>query len=380
MNKKVRVLIVDDSALMRSFLKSRLSADPDIELIGCAPGAYIARELIIEHRPDVMTLDLEMPHMDGLSLLRWVMQHCPTRTLIVSGVSPAGSVAAIQALDAGAIDVIEKPSVKEALEPQQWADGLVGRIKEVALARLRRHPMPDAMKAATQPSAAQGFVKKKAPSEWPPVRNVAEVPPAPQVIAIAGSTGGTEALREVLSALPAGLPPIVAVQHMPAAFSRSFAQYLERLCSYPVREAKDGERLAPGTALLAPGDFHLELVGAAPTPTIRLHQGPRLHGVRPAADFLFRSVARIFGERAVGVILTGMGRDGAEGLLEMRGAGAFTIGQSEATCVVYGMPKAAFEAGAVSRVLDLEDIASAIRQCANPLAAKRPQATTSSDR
>jgi two-component system chemotaxis response regulator CheB len=376
MNRKVRVLVVDDSALMRSFLKAQLSADPDIELIGCAPGAYVARELLVEHRPDVMTLDLEMPRMDGLSLLRWVMQQCPTRTLIVSGVSPAGSAAAIQALDAGAIDVIEKPSANDASGSATWGADLVCRIKEVAQARLRQNPLSEPTAAAVEKTAA--YAKATLSGGSPVTRDMAEEQPAPQVIAIAASTGGTEALREVLSALPAGLPPIVIVQHMPAVFSRSFAQHLERVCHYPVREAKDGERLAVGTAMIAPGDFHLELAGIAPTPAIRLHQGPKLHGLRPAADYLFRSVARIFGERALGVILTGMGRDGAEGLVEMRRAGAFTIGQSEATCVVYGMPKAAFEAGALSRVLDLERIVSAIcnrvRLTPNPLSPRAPRA------
>lgn len=378
---RIRVLIVDDSATFRMLISKVLSSDPEIEVVGFAPDPFVAREKIVELQPDVITLDIEMPKMDGVTFLGKLMNHFPVRAVVISSLSVQGSEAALRALEAGAIDVMPKPKM---LGPEGIAilsQELLPRVKGAAAARLvgkrfsRSTPLAGAPSGATPMSSAPLVTSPSSAASTPaattsavpsPMARLAEVRKAalakvPGLIAIASSTGGTEALKEVLPFLPEDIPPTVIVQHMPEVFTKTYAQALQKLCPFEVREAQDGDRIEPGLALLAPGNWHMELEkhpgGGL---RIKLHQQPQLFGVRPAADYLLKSVARLAGPNSIGVVLTGMGRDGADGLLEMRQAGSHNIGQDEATCVVYGMPKSAFEKGALHQVLPLEQIADAI--------------------
>lgn len=361
---KIRVLIVDDSATFRMLLSKVLSADPDIEVVGFAPDPFVAREKIVELQPDVITLDIEMPKMDGVTFLGKLMSHYPVRAVVISSLSVQGSEAALRALEAGAIDVMPKPKMVGPEGIAILAQELVPRVKGAANARLvgKRFTRVTAL-----PMAPSSVPLASSLSPLPsPMGRLAEVRKSalakvPGVLAIASSTGGTEALKEVLPFLPEDIPPTVIVQHMPEVFTKTYAQALQKLCPFEVREAQDGDRIEPGLALLAPGNWHMELEkhpgGGL---RIKLHQQPQLFGVRPAADYLLKSVARLAGPNSIGVVLTGMGRDGADGLLEMRQAGSHNIGQDEASCVVYGMPKSAFEKGALHQVLPLDQIADAI--------------------
>jgi len=342
--RAVRVLIVDDSAVVRSLLSRLLSSDPGIEVVGTAPDPYIARDKLVALQPDVMTLDIEMPRMDGLTFLGKVMEHFPVRTVVISSLSTQASATALKALELGAVDVLAKPALDVTQSLTQMGAQLISRVKTAAQAKLPSQVMPKLAPRAAIARAPQGALDRT----------------THQIIAIASSTGGTEALKRVLPALPPDLPGTVIVQHMPPVFTRTYAQHLQEICPFEVKEAVHGDRVIPGRVLLAPGDHHMEIVRSGGYYSVVLHQQPHLHGVRPAADFLLKSVARDAGANAVGVVLTGMGKDGAEGLLAMRSAGALTIAQDEASCVVYGMPKVAFEIGAVERVLPLSDIASEI--------------------
>lgn len=349
MSGKIRVLIVDDSSVVRSMLSRILSSDPDIEVVATAPDPYVARELLIKHRPDVMTLDVEMPRMDGLTFLEKVMEHFPTRTVMISSLTQPESETLLKAFELGAIDVIAKPgaSVLEGLSFERAE--LIARIKAASVAKL-------------------GLKTKRAASAVPaPMLRLPKT--THQILAIASSTGGTEALKVVLPALPPDIPGAVIVQHMPPVFTKTYADHLNRLCPFEVREAVDGDRVLPGLALLAPGNFHMMIERRGGHYVVRLNQEPLLHGVRPAADFLMKSVAQYVGSNAVGVVLTGMGRDGAAGLKAMRDAGAATYAQDEETSVVYGMPRAAAEIGAAQRVAPLDQIAGLIVQACKQKAA-----------
>lgn len=344
MSKKIRVLIVDDSSVIRTLLTKVLSADPEIEVVGTAPDPFIAREKIVELRPNVMTLDIEMPRMDGISFLTKVMQHFPVRTLIFSSLSPRNSVMALNAFAAGAIDVMAKPAIDVTQGLSTLAQEITARVKMVARANL---VIPKSV------APVQSDFKSK-----PDATSLQKT--THQVLAIASSTGGTEALKAVLPLLPEDLPGTVIVQHMPPVFTKTYAEALQRICNFEVKEAEHGDRLVPGRVLLAPGNFHMELSRSGAYYFVKLHQEPMIHGVRPAADFLMKSVAKYAGENAIGLILTGMGRDGADGLLSMKQAGSYNIAQDERSCVVFGMPKAAIEIDAVHRVLPLERIADEI--------------------
>lgn len=332
---KIRVLIVDDSPTMRVLLANTLRRDEEIEVVGAVGDPYEAREAIKRLDPDVITLDIEMPHMNGIEFLDKIMRLRPTPVIMVSTLTQAGADATLQALELGAFDCVGKPTAASA------AGGfseLPAKVRAAAKSNIRPAPA-----RAAHAALAAGF----SPSGRP--------------VAIGSSTGGVEALITVLQGMPANCPPIVITQHMPATFTRNFAERLNRLCAPEVSEAEDGARLQPGRIYLAPGgDRHLEIAGSAEHPRCRLVEGEAVSGHRPSVDVLFNSVARVCGGRAVGVILTGMGRDGAQGLLNLRNAGAHTIGQDEATCVVYGMPKAAFELGAVERQLPLGRICNQI--------------------
>jgi two-component system chemotaxis response regulator CheB len=331
----VRVLIVDDSPSMRAALDRIISRDPDIEVIGHAPEPHAAREMIKQLNPDVLTLDIEMPGMDGLSFLEKIMRLRPMPVVMCSTLTARGADATIQALRLGAVDCIQKPS-GNAQEMAQNADLLCATIKTAARSSVRRLEAP-----IVRPSFAAGGVHRDV------------------LIAVGSSTGGVEALFSLIGALPVDAPPMLVVQHMPAAFTGGFAARLDRDCQIKVVEARDGMPVERGTVYIAPGgESHMELIGTAER-RIRLRRSDPVAGHRPSVDVLFHSVAKV-APAAVGVILTGMGSDGAAGLLAMRQAGARTLGQNEATCVVYGMPKAAFERGAVERELSLSAMPEAI--------------------
>lgn len=311
-----------------------------MELVGAAPDPFVARELIVQHKPDVMTLDVEMPRMDGISFLEKVMQFLPIRTLIISSLAKEGSETALRALEVGAIDVVEKPSLDVTRSLEAMTEAIASKIRMAARARIQK------------------IVPNSRPQHKSKLSSMAMAKTTHQLLAIASSTGGTEALKVVLSGLPADLPGTVIVQHMPAGFTKTYSESLNSKYAFEVKEAEDGDKVVPGRVLLAPGNFHMEIVRNGAFYHVKLHQQPLLHGVRPAADFLMKSVAKYVGGNAIGVVLTGMGKDGAEGLLEMKKAGAFTISQSERTCVVYGMPHAAEQVGAVDKVMDLDQIST----------------------
>jgi two-component system chemotaxis response regulator CheB len=347
-SKKIRVLIVDDSSIIRSLLTKLLSADPEIEVVGTAPDPYVAREKLVALKPDVMTLDVEMPKMDGITFLSKVMQHFPTRTIILSSLSTHGSETALRALELGAIDVMAKPAIDVKQSMHEMGLDIVARVKAAASARFRTSLGSSAIKNLQRPAPiSRGG-------------NDALAKTTHQILAIASSTGGTEALKEILPYLPSDLPGTVIVQHMPPVFTKTYADHLQRLCPFEVKEAVDGDRVLPGRVLIAPGNFHMELGKSGAYYHVKLHQEPLLHGVRPAADYLMKSVAKYAGNNAIGLILTGMGKDGAEGLRVMREAGSFNIAQSEDTCVVYGMPKVAVDCGAIHQSVALEDIAKTL--------------------
>jgi two-component system, chemotaxis family, protein-glutamate methylesterase/glutaminase len=342
---KIKVLVVDDSAVIRKLLSKIITSCPDMELVGAAPDPFAAREMIVQHKPDVMTLDVEMPKMDGISFLERVMQHLPIRTLIISSLAKEGSETALRALEVGAIDVVEKPSLDVTKSLEAMTEAIAGKIRMAARARVQKLT-PIANRPQHQSKLSATAMAKT----------------THQLLAIASSTGGTEALKVVLSGLPVDLPGTVIVQHMPAGFTKTYSENLNAKFPFEVKEAEDGDKVVPGRVLVAPGNFHMEIVRNGAFYHIKLHQAPLLHGVRPAADFLMKSVAKYVGGNAIGVVLTGMGKDGAEGLLEMKKAGAYTISQSERTCVVYGMPHAAEQIGAVDKVMDLDQISAELCQ------------------
>ncbi len=342
--RPIRVLIVDDSAVVRKLVSEALKADPGIEVVGTAMDPFIARDRIKELKPDVITLDLEMPRMDGLTFLRILMEQHPLPVIIMSSLTQRGSTCAIEALRLGAFDVLSKPSGSYSfgdLGPQ-----LIACIKATVGARLRRSP------AAV---AAPALAVRQAPP--------ARLGSGRQIILLGASTGGTEALREVLTRLPAGLPGIAIVQHIPAMFSKAFADRLNQLCAFEVREAVDGDRLTPGLALVAPGNFHLLLQWNVDHYRARVTDGPPVWHQRPAVDLLFKSAADCgAAPHVLAGIFTGMGKDGAEGLLRLRQRGATTFAQDEASSIVYGMPRAAWEIGAAQRQVPLDRAASLIIQ------------------
>lgn len=339
---KIRVLIVDDSAVIRKLLEKIFSTASDIEVIGTATDPYIARDKLVSLKPDVMTLDVEMPRMDGISFLEKVMQHFPTRTLIFSSLAKSGSETYFRALEAGAIDIMEKPSIDVSQSLEALGKAIVDRVRLVAKAKL--------VPKSPKPQAAQ--------SAKPKVTSLART--THQLIAVASSTGGTEALKVFLQGMPANIPGTLVVQHMPPGFTKSFADNLNKMFPFEVKEAEEGDQVVPGRVLIAPGNFHMEITRSGAFYYVKLHQEAPLHSVRPAADYMMKSVAKYVGKNALGVVLTGMGRDGAEGLLEMHKAGAYTAAQNEETCVVYGMPAAAVALGAADVILPLDEIAPAL--------------------
>ncbi|TVR54800.1 MAG: chemotaxis response regulator protein-glutamate methylesterase [Puniceicoccaceae bacterium] len=345
-SRPIKVLVVDDSAFVRRFATGLLAKDPEIEVVGAAVDPFEARDLILKKAPDVVTLDIEMPKMDGLTFLRILMRHHPIPVVIMSSLSQAGSAIALEALQAGAVEVIAKPygSNSVSLAGRQ----LIDKVKAAAQSRVRR-----ISSTARKPVAFEG-------TEGADPR---------RLILLGASTGGTEALKNILQRLPATLPGIAIVQHIPAHFSRAFAERLNSLCAMEVREACDGDLLRPGLALVAAGDFHMILHRGANGFRVSLRQGPAVWHQRPAVDVLFKSALDCGATRSTAALLTGMGRDGAEGLLRLREAGFHTIAQDEETSVVYGMPKAAADLGAAAEILPLDQIPLAlVRSLSRPLA------------
>jgi two-component system, chemotaxis family, protein-glutamate methylesterase/glutaminase len=351
MTKPVRVLIVDDSALIRQLLSTLLSEDPEIEVVGTAGDPFIARDRIKALNPDVVTLDVEMPHMDGVTFLRKIMTLRPMPVIMISTLTQAGAETTIEALEIGAVDFVAKPTTDVANALAGLAAELQAKVKSAAHARVgaRRVPAPERKPRRDRPACS-----------------------IDKIIAIGASTGGVEALKTLLMDMPAACPPILITQHMPPRFTAAFAERLNRECPMAVSEAVHNEPVEPNHAYIAPGSHHLELVRVGGYYRCHLDDGPAVSGHRPSVDVLFRSVANIAGKAAVGAILTGMGKDGAEGLLQLRNTGAMTFGQDEASSLIYGMPRVAFERGAVVRQFPLSHMADAILDACDAEAKAQP--------
>lgn len=349
---KVRVLVIDDSASVRQTLVDVLSADPGIEVMGVASDPFVAARRIAEDVPDVITLDVEMPRMDGITFLRKLMAQRPIPVVMCSSLTEAGSETLMQALEAGAVDIILKPRIGAADHLAESADRIRDVVKAAARARL-------GARRTTTRSLDPG-TKLTADAMLPPPTGAAMARTTEMVACLGASTGGTEALREVLQALPANAPGIVIVQHMPAGFTAAFSKRLNSLCEVEVKEAQHGDPVLRGHVLIAPGDKHMLLERQGARYQVAVKDGPPVSRHRPSVDVLFRSAARAAGRNAMGVIMTGMGDDGARGLLELKEAGATTLAQDEATSIVFGMPKEAIARGAAQKVLALEHIAREI--------------------
>ncbi|MBA3974201.1 MAG: chemotaxis response regulator protein-glutamate methylesterase [Candidatus Solibacter sp.] len=361
--RKIRVLIVDDSAIVRKVLSSILDPEPDIEVVGTAPDPFIARDKILSLKPDVLTLDIEMPRMDGLTFLEKLMTHHPLPVIMISSLAQSSTRAALEAVNRGAVDVLAKPGGPYSVGDLKG--DLPHRVRAAARARLRAKPGPHAPArppaAAANPSAAR--------EHSAPAKPVNAASPAAQparfrnsmLLAIGASTGGTVAIEQILTQCPVETPPIVIAQHIPAGFSAAFAERLNKVCAIEVREARDGDAARTGLALVAPGNRHMRVRNTASNGwVVQLDDGPKVCYQRPSVDVLFQSVAEQAGRNAAGAILTGMGSDGADGLLAMRRAGSKTMAQDEATCVVFGMPREAIIRGGAEQTLPLGRIARAL--------------------
>jgi two-component system chemotaxis response regulator CheB len=352
---KIRVLVIDDSALMRGMLAEMINAAPDAEVVGVAPDAAVAREMIKALNPDVLTLDVHMPKMDGLEFLEHLMRLRPMPVVMVSSFTEAGSETTLRALELGAVDYIGKPRAVSASSLEEYAEELVDKIRAAKSARLRRTPITRLGTTPATPPMMKSLVST--PSARPAASG--------KIIFLGASTGGTEAIKDFLLAIPADCPPILIVQHMPESFTASFARRLDGLCAPRVVESQGNEKVESGTVYIAPGHSHMQIKRAATGYVTELLSTAPVNRHRPSVDVLFDSAAALIGRQAVGVILTGMGKDGAQGLLKMRQAGARTFGQDEASCVVYGMPREAFLVGAVEEQYPLDDIGMRVLQAAS---------------
>ena len=336
---KIRVLIVDDSAIVRKILSQQLEQHEGIEVVGTAPDPFVARDKIVALNPDVLTLDVEMPRMDGITFLGKLMKHKPMPVIVLSSLTPKGGKTAMEALSAGAIEVMCKPG--PAYSVGDTCDELVEKLKAASRAKMDKY-------VSAQPHVVS------------PVKRLNMTETTNKIIAIGASTGGVQALSSVLPYLPADSPGTLVVQHMPANFTTSFAERLNGMCKMSVKEAQDGDRVYPGRILLAPGGFHMILNRSGANYYVMVKDGPQVCHQRPSVEVMFKSVAKYAGANAVGAILTGMGNDGAEGLLEMRKSGAHTIAQNEESCIVFGMPMEAHKRGGAERLVSLTNIAGEI--------------------
>ncbi|MCH7478346.1 MAG: chemotaxis response regulator protein-glutamate methylesterase [SAR324 cluster bacterium] len=337
----IKVLVIDDSAIVRNILSRELDKDPEVQVVGSAPDPLVASDMIEELKPDVLTLDVEMPRMDGITFLRGLMRHHPMPVVIVSSLTPKGSRIALEALDLGAIEVICKPGA--AYTVGEMSEDLLAKVKAASVAKLGGHRTPPAVAPAARRSLGETTNK---------------------VVAIGASTGGTTALQYILQSLPADVPGVVVVQHMPAGFTRAFAERLDSLCAMEVKEAADNDSVIPGKVLIAPGNHHMQLRRSGARYFVQVQDGPRVKRQRPSVEVLFHAVSKFAGRNAIGVILTGMGDDGADGLLAMKNEGAATIAQDEASSVVFGMPKEAIRLGGVDHIVNLKEIPERILRLA----------------
>ncbi|MBV8728818.1 MAG: chemotaxis response regulator protein-glutamate methylesterase [Acidobacteriia bacterium] len=366
---QIRVLIVDDSAIVRRILNDALSGEPDLEVVGTAPDPYVARDKILALEPDVLTLDIEMPRMDGLTFLRKLMRYRPMPVVMISSLAQNSCKVALEAMELGAVEVLAKPGGPYSVG--ELRDTLAAKIRAAAASRIRPKPSGTAATSAT-------------PTPNPPYSTIASITSTStlhphSIIAIGASTGGTEAIANVLRVFPKDSPGVVVVQHIPSGFSRAFAHRLNDMCAIEVREAEDGDVLHPGLALVAPGDFHMLVRKSGGSYLVNVKSGPRVCYQRPSVDVLFFSVAEAAGSFATGSLLTGMGADGAQGLLKMRQAGAHTFAQDEASCVIFGMPREAIQLGAAEKVLPLDRIApSLLAACHDLRRAPDPVASAAS--
>lgn len=336
---KITVLCVDDSALMRQIMREIINSHPDMEVVDCAPDPFVARDLIKKHNPQVLTLDVEMPRMDGIDFLEKLMRLRPMPVVMVSSLTAKGSEITLKALELGAVDFVTKPQLGIREGMLAYSEMIAEKIRAAAQAKV---------------STMTPEPVNTTPLNFKPLLS------SEKLIAVGASTGGTEAIKNLLQFLPVTSPALLITQHMPPGFTRSFAERLNKLSQITVKEAEDGERVLPGHAYIAPGDCHMELCRSGANYQIMITNAPPVNRHRPSVDVLFRSVAKYAGRNAVGVILTGMGSDGAAGLLEMKQAGAYTLAQSEASCVVFGMPRAAIQLGAVDDVMDMQKISKAM--------------------
>jgi two-component system chemotaxis response regulator CheB len=336
LNKTVKVLIVDDSAIVRKILSQKLEEHPGIEVVGTAPDPFIARDKIIALQPDVLTLDIEMPKMDGITFLKKLMKHQPMPVIVLSSLTPKGSKVALEALMSGAVEVLSKPGASYSIG--EACDNLADKIKSASTANINKSALKQMDDSSTSTRLSMTETTNK-------------------IFAIGASTGGVQALTKVLTAMPANAPGTLIVQHMPANFTSSFAQRLNGECAVNISEAKDGDRVIPGRVLIAPGGLHMMLQRSGANYYVSVKDGPPVCRQRPSVELMFNSVAKYAGANAIGAILTGMGNDGAEGLLNMRNSGAHTVAQNEASCVVYGMPKEAIEKNAAEKIVPLNQIA-----------------------
>ncbi|HTN93144.1 MAG TPA: chemotaxis response regulator protein-glutamate methylesterase [Gallionella sp.] len=342
--RKIKVLVVDDSALIRGVLREIINRESDMECVGAAPDPLAARELIKVLNPDVLTLDVEMPKMDGLDFLERLMRLRPMPVLMISTLTERGSNITFRALELGAVDFVAKPKLDIGRGMEEYAIDITDKIRAVAQAQVRKKTFEPIIREKYTADAILPSTKGRYSS-------------TEKLIVIGASTGGTEAIKEVLTKLPADAPGILVTQHMPEHFTKSFADRLNSLCRISVKEAENNERILPGFAYIAPGNSHLLIKRSGARYMVALNQGPLVNRHRPSVDVLFRSAANVAGANALGIILTGMGKDGVQGMLEMKQAGAYTIAQDEESCVVFGMPKEAIAAGGVREVLPLQNIA-----------------------
>lgn len=343
--KRIKVLVVDDSAVVREFLSSALCRDPHIEVVGVAPDPYLARDKILKLNPDVLTLDVEMPRMNGLTFLEKLMKYYPIPVVMVSSMTQRGAEITMKALEVGAVDFVAKPERGDVGKLEDLAKELIEKVKVAAQARINWRPEAGGRRRASglQSQEVRRLRQQDIGSEH-------------KIIAMGASTGGTQAIREILAQMPADSPGIVIVQHMPEQFTQAFAQRLNTLCAMEVREAGDGDGIHRGLALIAPGNKHMVVKRGGIRYFVTIEEGPRVYHQRPSVDVLFTSVAYCAGFHGVGVLLTGMGKDGAHGLLKMKEAGAWTVVQDEASCVVFGMPAEAIKLGAADKILSLDKI------------------------
>jgi len=352
MKNKIRVLVVDDSAVVRQTLETIINSDPDLEVMGTAADPYLAANKIKKEVPDVITLDVEMPRMDGLTFLKKIMAQHPMPVVIISSLTEKGTRSGIKALEFGAVEIITKPRLDSKTFIEESSIRICDAIKAAAVSTMKRRKVPTPSIHVEPKYTADAIIPKS--------RGKSMVETTEVVVAVGASTGGTEAIAKFLEQLPVDSPGIVIVQHMPEQFTRSFAERLNDTCRVTVKEAINGDSVIRGHVLIAPGNYHTLLKRSGARYYVEVKEGPMVNRHRPSVDVLFRSVARYAGRNAVGIILTGMGRDGAEGLLEMKHAGAKTIAQDEKSSVVYGMPKEAVELNAVDKILPLQDMAKYI--------------------